>query len=181
MEYKRYFDSIQLVILAASVSLNCYQALKLRDFKRILQSQMEPQVGTMVNSLSVADSEGRAVDLQFHNTKSPTILYIISPSCRWCDENAPRVSAVFNRYKDRAHFYAISLSLEGLLPFVQRTHLAMPVFAVRDGRAGRQLKLGSTPQTILIGSDGKVHQVWTGLYDTSFDKEIDTALAVSEF
>lgn len=181
MEYKRYFESLQLLILAASVSLNCYQALRLRDFKRLLQSHMEIQVGTVVGSLSVSDAEGRAVDIQLLNTKCPIVLYIVSPSCRWCDENAPRVSAVFNRYKYRAHFYAISLLPEGLPEFVQRTNLAMPVFTMRDLRAGRLLKLGATPQTIVIGSNGKVHRVWTGLYDASFEKEIGTALAASEF
>jgi len=61
-------------------------------------------------------------------------------------------------------FIGVSLSEQSLAEYVAKNDLKLPVYSGLSPGTLMTYKLGSTPQTIVISSEGKVLQDWAGAY-----------------
>jgi hypothetical protein len=90
----RILRALLLSGLVLSMVLNGVQG------RRILQLENQRNVGTAllegvtVPRLSVRDLEGRRYLIEYGPSRVPTVLYVFSPTCRWCRSNAGRIESL---------------------------------------------------------------------------------------
>jgi hypothetical protein len=92
-----------------------------------------------------------------------TILLVFSKQCGACDRNWPNWHSLLDRVGYRANVALINLGTTlPETPLLQLPTQGAVVFARIDAASKQAYGFISTPQTILIRSDGVVEQVWTG-------------------
>ena len=123
--------------------------------------------GTTVHSLRVQDLKGRSQSLVFSGTQSrPTILYVFRPECVWCRRNSSYLKYLYGRVANSYDIVGLSLTSNGVQKFVEQTAIAFPVYTGLSAIDINSYHLGTTPETIVISSSGKVIDSWLGAYTT---------------
>src|SRR5262245_38495236 len=86
----RHAVTAGILLLVASVSLNVFLAGKVY-FSRQLQlakaSERLLNVGTAVPPIAAKSLSGQQEMLSYQASKTPTVLYVITPTCPWCARN----------------------------------------------------------------------------------------------
>jgi hypothetical protein len=152
-------DAALLIALVASTGLNVVQ---MRTVSR-LRAADALTAGVRMTSLPVADLEGRRTELPLTGDL-PTVLYVFSPQCGWCDANHAGIEALARQVGGRYRFVGISLSDRDLDAYLHTRPLSMPVYHSPTAAAVTMYRLESTPQTIVLSPDGRVERVWRGAY-----------------
>lgn len=150
----------------ASILLNVLQARHNRELQEInleilARGQLLP--GTLVPPLQVYDLEGQAAKVRYDQSSLATVLYVFRPSCVWCLRNSAGFDQLLRQISKRYRIIAISLGQDGLREFVKSAHPTFPVYATRSEESG-PYHLGSTPETIVVSSQGAILAAWNGAY-----------------
>ena len=163
----------QLVIVLASLSTNVLLAVQVRSLKTPARPGSGLlQIGQSVPPIIVENSAGRVVSVEPTQAKIPTLLYVLRPTCGWCRRNLANMSAIIQQSAGRYRVVLLSLEPGDFSDYGGREN----VFVVTaDTR--RALKLGATPQTLVVSPEGKVLQNWTGAYGGNA-KQVEAALHV---
>jgi hypothetical protein len=162
-------DNILLVLLALSLSYNVYLASKGRS-----QNSGRPQptvsVGTKVPAL-VAQSSGRPVRIGYSGT-TPTVLYVFSPQCKWCEVNAPDALALASQQRASFRFVALSLTPDAAGMGRALTERFM-VLSHPSPDTVVSYGLGATPETMVISPEGVLMKRWAGAYQGDVKREVE--------
>lgn len=163
-----------LAMLVGSVIVNAALATELRDARRT--SDRRIAAGTDVPPIAGRTAAGDAVTLSYRG-ELPTVLYYFSPTCGWCERNWDNVRALMAATRGRfrvvglsnanqaaAHLRARGVEIDLLTGFGEATVASY--------------HLGGTPQTIVVGSDGRVARAWTGAYTGRLSSEIEAYFGV---
>lgn len=122
--------------------------------------------GTQVSDLRGFDVQGKPLLLSYHGA-SPhkVLLFVFSPTCRFCAENWPNWWRIFSELDHNAvQPAAVDVTATATPDFIaQHQMTAMPVFVQVDPKAVPEYHFHLTPQTILLSPDGKVEKVWSGV------------------
>ena len=119
--------------------------------------------GAGIPSLSVADLDGRRSDLPLTGSQ-PTILYVFTPQCGWCDANHASIEALSRQVRGRYRVVGVSLTDRGLDAYLRSRPPSFPVYSSPTSDAVARYHLDATPQTIVLSTDGRVERVWQGAY-----------------
>lgn len=169
-------------VLSLSVCINILQAMRiaaLQDTLQTLSARGELSVGSSLPTVwTVTDVNGRTVTLDFKSFAVPTVLYVFSPSCRWCERNSQSV-AFLAKHANGYRVVGISLAREGLVNFVERNQVLMPVYTDLPKAMITSYHLGTTPETIVISPDGKVLGDWRGAYTGGTKSVIEQFFSVN--
>jgi peroxiredoxin len=152
-------DTALLATLIASVGLNIVQ---MRTVNR-LHAENTLAAGATIPSLVVADATGTRVDLALTGSQ-PTVLYVFSPQCGWCDANKASIEALSRQARGRYRVVGLSLTDNGLAAHLSNQPFSFPVYRNPTPDAVAAYRLDATPQTILLSPDGRVERVWQGAY-----------------
>ena len=158
-------STLTLALLAASVGLNVYMARRVESLTSsitALKTEGRLQVGTALPALIGEALGDGQVPIPGAGSR-PTVLYVFTPTCGWCERNLDNIRSLHAAVGTRFNFVGVSLVREGLKEYVQRTNLRMPVI-VADDAMRKVYKFGSTPTTIVVSSDARVEQVWLGAF-----------------
>ena len=91
----------------------------------------------------------------------PSVLYVLSPVCIWCDRNYENIVALAEGASGRFRFVGISEHAELLPDYLRRHPLPFDVLALDFHDV--DLDLLATPQTVSVGRDGVVVNAWLGV------------------
>jgi peroxiredoxin len=164
-----------LILLAASLCLNVFLGLKVNRAGKGRDRRPEPAaqiIGTTVESIAMSDLSNQPTTLTLTGTSSPTVLYVFSPACSWCERNLENIKTLANAKGDAFRFVGISLVDGNLEKYKAQRRLNFQVFKGVSAEDFRKLGLGSTPQTIVISPEGKILKNWVGAFgDTKEDVE----------
>lgn len=163
-------------VLSASLSLNVLLGWRLHAGGTARPGGI--QVGTTLPTMSVVDVNGKASSVAFTGPQG-TLLYVMSPSCIWCERNFANISKLAEAKGQSYRFVGISNSDKRLNEVLTRKALPFPVYVVKDQARMMQLGLEATPQLALIKPGGKVDKVWVGAWDAAAQEEIETMFAMS--
>jgi peroxiredoxin len=157
-----------------------YQNRELRLYLNLLQQSLELNPGAMVSTLRGVDINGNNIDINYSQDPRKTLLLIFSPDCDYCTQNMPIWKNILSNIdKNSFRVIAISLEPEGTKEYIIRHHLdSVPVITKLYLKGADTYKMGLTPETILIDSNGKVEKVWKGLIDGESRKEIEQSLGI---
>ena len=175
---RRVLVACTFLLFAVSIAINVLQARRiqgLQDQMDLLRSRGALEAGKSVPTMDVSDATGRSMRLQFGN--EPTILYVFSPSCHWCQQNAAAIRALAAQVKGRYHLVGVSLSSAGLEEFEKSEEMQFPVFLPKP-ESIRAYHLGGTPETIVLGKSGVVINSWRGAYVGGVHDDIEKTLSV---
>ncbi len=160
------------VALAASLCVNFWlghRLVRLEGTVRALTDRPALQIGGQAPDLQLATNAGAEVRIRYSDATVPTVLYIVSPTCKWCARNVTAVGTLAHVLEKRARFLGISVSVSGpSMPLSPtETEHTFPVYTGLSEAAKKQLHLRSTPTTILVSTEGLVMRVWEGAYEGS--------------
>lgn len=120
--------------------------------------------------VKLSDLKGKIVVLDFWATW-----------CRPCRMSLPDVIEVTNEYKDKdVVLYTVNLGdpIENVKKFVELTGFKMQVLLDVDGSAARDYLVSNIPQTVIVGKDGIVKVVRTGMAPkTTLKKELEALVS----
>jgi hypothetical protein len=171
-------DVFLLVLLAASLSLNVYLGWSVKRLSSAPSAKPADAVklspGTPVEPIAaVSLSGGRQETISYSDGDKPTVFYVFSPTCVWCERNSRNINAIADLKGGDFRFIGLSLADDGLQEYVESHHLNFPVYKSLTPETVQTLGLGSTPQTIVISPDGHVRQNWVGAYGAAIQPQVE--------
>ena len=128
--------------------------------------------------MSVKTLEGENTSLGWSTQKKGTVLYVFTPACHWCKSNLNNIKSLAATQSDGYRFVGLSLTDKNLKEYLDREHLPFPAFIATDRKAIIELRLGSTPQTLVILPSGKVAINITGAYKGKLLAEVENFFSV---
>ena len=159
---------VLFVVFAVSLIINILQ------FRRILALEREIEERSASGPLGAqtrvpAEFRARGLDgvetsIRFDSTPLPTVLYVFRPSCPWCRRNKDSINALARQTAGRYRILGISLSDEGLAKFAEEHHFQFPVYSDIPRSVVEAMKLGTTPETIVVSPSSSVLRDWAGAY-----------------
>lgn len=166
-------DGLLLVLLVASLSLNVYLGWRVRRAPSPPPSVAKLSPGAKVNPVAATGMDGRQMTISYNDTDKPTVFYVITPSCIWCERNRQNIDELTKAKGKDFRFVGLSLSAEHLKEYVERHHLNFPVYTGLKSDAIQSLGIAGTPQTIVISPEGLVLKNWSGAYREETQREIE--------
>lgn len=174
MNSKR-FDVVILGLLAVSLGVNVWLWHSVRA-TRLRSGNTPASIGRRVPPLTAKALAGHDVTLDFSSRPRPTVLYVFSPSCGWCNRNANNLRALVEQRGNDYEFVGVSLNDKGtedVQRYVAETGISFPVYARPSADTVRSYALSGTPQTIVVSRDGTVLKNWPGAYIQPIQKEVE--------
>jgi len=169
-------------VLAVSICTNAWLAnetLRLRGIVTALTARHSLPVGAKVPRLRLMTLEGKQAHVRFDESDHPTLLYILSPSCRWCERNAASVVSLADQLRGRIKIVGISISPnQGDKAPSPSFRVPFPIYTGPAHLVGKHLKIRSTPTTILVSRQGVVEALWEGAYADSVKSQMESRLGI---
>ena len=123
-------------------------------------------VGKAAPEVQLELMNGEKMDLAKHRGKDIVILEFWASWCAPCVQGMPLISGVAQKYKDKnVVFYAVNQSEEPevITAFLKKRGLDVNVSLDASGKVASAFGVTGIPLTVVIGKDGKVQAVHTGL------------------
>jgi len=159
------------VMLALSLGLNVYLARRV-DFRRPAPFNALRENAKLPAAISLLDADGKSAELSFSAYPS-TVIYVFSPECPWCRRNEANIRALVAAAGARYRMIGISTVNTNLKSYIAEGHTPFPVYVMKSPDQMRQLGLAGTPETLVVGADGRVEKVWTGAYLTPTRAQVE--------
>jgi peroxiredoxin len=158
----------------------CVAALGSGSANRVasVRSRAPTIVGSRAPALEVKDLAGKPVTLDVARPGKTAVLYLFSPGCGWCRRNLPNMRALMTAAGRRFSFVPISLDAEGVSAYWARIGAHGVVYTEPSPATRSAYGFTGTPQTIVIGPDGKIIKDWSGAYTGQLSSEVSSALGV---
>jgi peroxiredoxin len=164
-------------LLIASTLINLFQARKISRLENTvvaLKSEGKLAIGSSVPRIDASDPNGHSVSLSYGANEPPTVLYVFSPQCKWCERNLGSVKELAKAVSGKYRFATITLSEDNLQQYIATKDFQFPVYARLSVDTLRAYKLGGTPQTLVISNDGRVQGNWMGAFTGDTRTELET-------
>lgn len=158
--------AVALIILGLLLAVAWFPRLGMGMGKHQLEGQAAPDFGLEVVHNGPASSKIRLSELQ----GKPVLLDFWATWCGPCQIQAPILNRVAERYKDRG---LVVLGVNtgdkpGLATiFAAKKKLTYPILFDASHDAAELYDVSSLPTMVLVGKDGKVRAVRSGLVDES--------------
>lgn len=160
------FDSDQVVLLgllAASLGLNLFLGVKLNRGPVVATPAEGFKKGDVIPPTKVKSMEGREEVIGFVGSR-PSIVYVFSPSCGWCNRNMPALESLESSVGSNYRFIGVAIAQMGAAEFVERHHVRFPTYFLSTANDPFATKVPAVPQTLLVSEKGVVLETWSGAY-----------------
>lgn len=172
------------VVLALSVIGNVWLGrFAFEEHAKLTALMARPRlsVGMRLPNVVLFDSANKPVRLVFSDAAVPTIIYVMAPTCGWCEVNKHSVRTLATVLGSSYRFVGIAINVP--TPFDLVTYaasLGFPFPVLNGPRVDREIPVVATPTTILVSQDGLVVAFWDGAYvgpiRNSIEQEFTVAL-----
>jgi hypothetical protein len=166
------------VLLIASVGMNFLLIKRvghLAAVNELIKAEGRLNVGDSVPTFEAKTPDGETVAVSY---RKPTILYILRPDCVWCVRNTANINVLARAVESSHDFFGVSLSSANLSAHVLASGYTFPILEQLPVAAAIAMKLGGTPQTLLVSSEGKIIRSWAGAFAGPTADEIENYFGV---
>lgn len=159
-------DRVLLVALGISLLANVYQFWSFRQKLSITHADamLMPSAGAKLTGLHLLNLDGRVPDLKLDPNELPVVIYILSPTCKWCEMNWTNVNSLATQLNGKYRFIGVSSTGRDLRTYVDAHHPVFPVYYVDPNSASSSIPLNVTPQTLVFSQEGAFLRGWDGIY-----------------
>lgn len=172
-----------LVLLSASLGLNVFLALRLRSTPAYGEGGRGLALlkeGASVSPFVGTDVHGLKRHVAFSDVDKPTVIYVFSLECIWCERNLANVRGLASSAASSHRFIGLSLRNHELSRLAaEARNLGFPVLSEVSPEVVRSMGLGGTPQTIVVSPDGRIIKNWEGAYGSSLQREVEEYFGTS--
>jgi len=172
----KLFLRVLVVLLSLSVFVNVLLARKvdhLRYIERTLRGESQLQPGEIVPALSLKGLDGKNIFFPYGDSELPSIIYVISPGCSWCEKNQKNAESLAKKVSGKYRFIAISLESKGLEQYMKNHQISFDVYTDLPQEISSKYKFGGTPQTLIISASGKVLYNLQGAYTGDLKSQVE--------
>jgi peroxiredoxin len=175
---KRVIELSLGATLMLSLVVNVLLTKELKAARTIISGLTHLMPGDAAPEVKARLAGGGPTSLKWGDSKL-TILYYFDPGCSWCKRNAAAFSGLVQQVRGRARVVSYTPTLKGLEQFKLSTHHEADI--ITDDRQDIRsiLKLGGTPQTLLVDSKGHVVKNWSGAYVELNKRDIETYFGIT--
>jgi hypothetical protein len=169
-------DLFLLGLLVASLALNVYLGWSLKRLPSTAPAPPEAiriSPGTTVRPVQATSLNGQQETISYADAGKPTVFYVFSPSCIWCERNTENINAIARQKGEAFRFIGLSLADDGLPGYVKSHQFSFPVYKNLPPESMQTLGLGPTPQTIVISPGGQVLKNWVGAYVPTVQPQVE--------
>lgn len=157
---------LHLVLLGMSIEV----LLLIRENRELHQAQESAVAavtlgeGDRLQPIAVRTLDGEPRTLELGRAGEESVLLIFTTTCPICQQNQPAWASLYERFQDRYQIVGISVDdLERTREYVARRRLPFRVVVPADVRSfPRDYRVPGVPQTVVVGSDGRIRHVWSG-------------------
>ncbi|HXT71031.1 MAG TPA: hypothetical protein VN700_14815 [Vicinamibacterales bacterium] len=167
---------VGVAVVTASLATNV--ALTLRA--RVLESDLAElnartapvaPVGLTVTPLTGVDGNGASVTIDQATSTKPTVLYVLAPTCKFCEQNLDNILALARSSANTYRFIGVMVSRE-VLPGLQDRY-PFPIIGGVEASQLKQYGFTGTPQTLVLDSAGVIQRNWLGAYRGTMQEEVE--------
>ena len=163
-------DWFLLLLLTLSLTVNVWLGITVKRLRLPIQSTSA--VGQNLRDLPIMTLDHRPASINVKGSHK-TVLYVISPSCKWCEINEANINALASARGNDYDFIGLSLTDQGLHEFLRTHPLPFVVYSLAAPSDSHQIHFDVTPQTLLLSSEGIVLRRWNGAYIGQTQHEIE--------
>jgi hypothetical protein len=165
-----------IVLLVGSLSLNVFLGWRVQRQNNVASNRPSSTTlseGMAAPPIIMRDLNDTPQTITFTGMDKPTIVYVFSTRCSWCDRNLESLKTLVTLKGDSYRFIGLALIDTEINKYVNEKKLNFPVYKNLTPDTVRLYGLGATPQTIVISSDGNVMKNWSGAYGEKIQKEVE--------
>jgi hypothetical protein len=177
-------DSIGLwfygMVLVVSLSVNVVLGLRLRDSPPAVK-RAGFSAGELFPLLDARTPSGGARVLRFER---PTLVYIFSPTCQWCEKDYQNLMAVHAVAGEKYSFVGVTMINKSapedyhvaLADYLRRHPFPGDVLFVDPSLLAHDLMVDITvtPQMVVVDQRGRIRKAWVGALMGSRQAEVAT-------
>ena len=158
-----------LALLMLSLTINVFQAYT--SAQRPSPELPQIAIGDQIPEVLGTSPDGAPVSIRFVDSLRPTVIYVLSPNCIWCQRNLANIQHLSSEKGAEYRFVGLSLTEDGWDQHVRDANYSGIEVYVADRASVDELRLGITPQTLVLDRDGTVVRNWLGAFsdDTGAD------------
>lgn len=109
------------------------------------RTQRPSTIGVYVPSLPVVTLAGVQETIALDRAERPTVVYVMSPDCRWCGYNMRNIKSLALARSGEYRFIGVSPPHPDLARYAELNKLPFPIFQIASLDAVPNLLLGQTP------------------------------------
>lgn len=164
---------VPVVIFCTLLVTNVVLIIQNRKLESALGNSRQAiiEVGYRFTEMEVGRLDGSTEIVDFASGQNRTVIFVFHPSCQYCVQQYRFWLEATNSAPSDLQFIAISSesNIEHLREHVANHGLDGIRIAVASAAELRKSRMSFTPLTVLVDRDGKVENVWPGLWTTGFD------------
>lgn len=174
-----------IVLLLSSIFLNLLLSFEIKNLKNKLSlvsnetKAHQLTLGKIVKPLTVQDLNGNDLSIDYKNSDQPTIIYIFSPDCAWCDRNLQNIKDLYEKTQKQYRFIGVSVQRDSAVKHSEEKGILFPVFYNPSDLSRIEYNIRSTPSTYVISPDSKIIKFWAGAYDNATQKDVEDFFQVN--
>jgi hypothetical protein len=172
------WDRLFVVLILALVALNFLLSWRISELKAtigVIKAEGQLQPGDLIPPLEVKTLDGTPIVIGF---ESPTIIYVMSPSCPWCAKNTANIAELARALDPAYQVVGLSLSSVRLTEHVAASGYSFAVYSEPSAATLVALKVGGTPETVVVSAGGKVLRSWRGAFSRRSADEVSAYFGV---
>jgi hypothetical protein len=170
-------DGVLLGLLALSLITNVCLVWRAHGGTQTVEGH-SLAVGTAVPDLQAVAADGTPVTVKVNGATLPTVVYALSTNCMWCQRNKENIQAVIEQGHNRFHFVILSLGGDDPESVIGRGNPSVDVLTKPSKETWIGYGLGTTPQTIVVATDGRVVRNWEGAFAGLIAKDVSAFFGV---
>ncbi len=148
--------------------------------KETLPEEVAAKAGFLAPNIKLKTIDDREYTFDHANLQKPVLINFWASWCGPCEEEAPWLAEMFEKYKDKVDFLAVNATSwefkgrDKVSEFVQTYDWKMPVLLDEEGTALKSYNVIGIPVTVLVTRAGVIDHIFEGIFDP---KELDRRLA----
>lgn len=172
-------NAIILSIVVVLAGLAVYQNIRANEKETVLPTEVAPRPNYLAPSFQLNGLDGKVYAVGGKRDK-PLLLNFWASWCDPCEQEAPDLARLYEKYKDQLDLYAVNITknddLEAAKAFVKRYKYTFPVLLDEDLVAARQYRFTVIPTSFLIDRNGVVVEMINLLEAKELEKKIKSLI-----
>jgi hypothetical protein len=143
-----------------------------------LDARTLPHAGARLDNVRLLNVNGEKADLRFDPHELPIVVYVLSPTCKWCKLNKQSVDSLAMQLRGKYRFVGVSTTSQDLAPYVTENAPPFPVYYVDSSSPHSNIPLTVTPETLVFSADGAFVRGWNGAFSEGTIEPISSYFGV---